>query len=187
MNQKFYQCCQNADEGLLTKKKKRLRDYWISQDWPKHWWQLTHGSIYQTAQFEGSLIDRKVSFPGSLFGLNHCQGPQIVTAYSRLLSLPEILYQQILFFICVWKVKSTVHLISFRNFLKPLSCLLPEYKGTSLYKKMLHHFRIPVLPTLAVEMNFLISEEITPWHKGQAFKTTQDTRYWYYPTPCLQS
>lgn len=168
-------------------RKKRLRDYWISQDWPKHWWQLTHGNIYQTTQFESSLIVRKVSFPGSSFGLNHCQGPQIVPAYSQLLNLPEILYQQVLFFICVWKVKSTVHLVSFRNFLKPLSCLLPEYKGTSPYKEMLHHFRIPGLPTLTPEMNFFISEKITSWHKGQAFKTTQDTRYWYYPTPCLQS
>lgn len=136
-------------------RKKRLRDYWISQDWPKHWWQLTHGSIYQTAQFEGSLIDRKVSFPGSLFGLNHCQGPQIVTAYSRLLSLPEILYQQILFFICVWKVKSTVHLISFRNFLKPLSCLLPEYKGTSLYKKNASSFQNTCLTNLGSWNEFL--------------------------------
>lgn len=138
MNQ-FYQFCHNEDEDLLNKKKKWIKDYCIRQDWPQHWWQLTHGNIYQTAQFEGNLSDRKLSFPGSLFCLNNCQGPQIVIASSQLLSLSEILYQQVLLFICVWRVRSTVYLVSFRNFLNTLSCLLPEYNGTSLYKEMLHH------------------------------------------------
>lgn len=52
--------------------------------------------------------------------------------------MPESISQQSLQFIYTWGGKDLVKLVSFRNILKLLDCLLPEFYGASLWDAMFH-------------------------------------------------
>lgn len=113
--------------GQFQEKKRLLQDSCITKDHPSmgdNSWKLETYSVLPSLQ--EALLGWRVSFPGSSIDLSLLQAAQLVSASFGQLSLCKNVSQPVLLLICSWWGGGLENLVSFRNFLKTLSSLLPE-------------------------------------------------------------
>lgn len=126
----------NRGEGLFTgiwvrgvlKEQKWLKDSYISKAHPSRGGSSQKLETWHVLQSVGSSAGWRVPFVGNSVGSSLFHVACLVSASSGQINLSESIFQKSLLVAYVLGWRDPVNLVSFRDFLETLSCLLPEGK-----------------------------------------------------------